>query len=100
MHRLTSELDAEKVRVETALAATTPAPSQYEEYVMRKTLDAIARMLQAPGESETDWRLRVNTIIQQAPAGFWSTSFWASVSAAIAADTAIGPRGGVGRGES
>lgn len=99
MHRLTAELDAEKTRLE-ALLVVVPAPADYEVYLTKKTLAIVARMRQAPGESEIDWRLRVNTIAQEAPAGQWATEFWASINAAIAADTSIGARGGVGRGAS
>lgn len=97
--RVNSELDAEQARVDAALAATTPAPSLYEAYVLRRTLDTIAKMRIAVGETEADHILRLNTLIQTAPAGFWSTSFWSGISSAIAADTSNGPRGGVGRGD-
>lgn len=97
--RVNAELDAEKSRVEAAMSST-PAPSSYEKYVMQKTLDQIAKMRIAPSETEGDHILRLNTIIQQAPPGFWSTSLWSALSAAIAADTAVGPRGGVGRGDA
>jgi hypothetical protein len=97
--RVTAELDAEATRINTALGAT-PAPSAYEQYMMRRTLDIVVKMRIASGETETDHILRLNTIIQQSPAGYWSTSFWAGIASAIAADTATGPRGGVGRGDS
>lgn len=98
--RINAELDAERTRIEDALAAISPAPSLYEQYVMRKSLDTIATMRIAVGETETDHVLRLNTIIQAAPPGLWSTSFWFNLSSAIAADTSVGPRGGVGRGQS
>lgn len=98
--RVNAELDAEQARVDAALAVTTPAPSAYEQYVLRRTADSIAKMRIAVGETDGDHVLRLNTIIQQAPSGYWSTSFWSAISAAIAADTSVGPRGGVGRGDS
>ena len=91
-------LDSEKVRLDSELAAT-PAPTLYGRYAINKTLSLVSRMRQGLAESDEDYVIRVNFETQAAPAGYWSTSFFFQLDAAIAADTAEGSRGGKGRSD-
>lgn len=95
---VTAVLDAEKTRLEALLASVAP-PTKYEQYSITKTLAAVSRMRQGSAESDTDYVLRLNLEAQTAIAGHWSTSFFAQLDASLAADTAIGSRGGRGRSE-
>lgn len=99
MAQVTTLLDTEAAGLTADLAAT-PAPSNYAQVVIRRTLDWIARMRQATGEASGDYRERLNLIAQQAPAGRWSTSFFAQLEAAIASDHADPVKGGNGRSAS
>lgn len=97
--RVTSILDAEKARLDALLAVTTPAPTSFEQYAIKKTLSAISLMKQQVGEGDVDYSLRVNLEAQRAVPGYWSAGFFAQLDAAIAADTSEGSRGGRGRAD-
>lgn len=92
--RIKIQLDAEQVRLDALLLETTPEPSNYEKYVIKKTLAIIGRMRQQTGESDADYTIRVNLACQDASAGNWSTTFFTQLEAAIASDTAEGAKGG------
>lgn len=96
--RVTAILDQEKTRID-GLLSVVPEPSNYVAYLMKKSLSHIARMRQQVGETDTDYAERINIEAQGASPGFWSTSFWANLDAAVAADTSEGSRGGRGRAD-
>lgn len=99
-HMTTALLDTTKTALDAELAATTPAPTNFDRVTIRRTLDWIARLRQVTGEADPDYALRINLVAQQAPAGKWPASFWAQLEASIASDHGQVIAGGLGRSKS
>lgn len=96
--RIVDILNTEEARL-NALLSATPAPSNYQAYMIRKTLSSIGLLKQQTGETDADYKLRCNVECQRAVPGNWSTSFFSQLDAAVAADTGEGSQGGRGRSD-
>lgn len=99
MAQVANLLDVEEARLNALLDVTTPPPTNYEKYAIKKTLAQIGLMRQQPGETDSDYALRINLEAQKASPGYWSTAFFAQLDAAVASDTSEGSRGGRGRSD-
>lgn len=96
--QITNRLDAEKARLEALLIAV-PAPTNYQTYIIKKSLAFISLMRQQSGELDADYAQRINIEAQKAVPGNWSSSFWSLMDSAVASDTAEGSQGGRGRAD-
>lgn len=97
MAQIENVLATEKTRL-SALLNAVPAPSNYVAYALRLTLAHIDEMEQKIGEAASDYEVRINRHCQAAKEGLWAHSFWNVLAAAVASDTADGPKAGIGRG--
>lgn len=99
MSHIVAVLDAEKARLDAVLAAV-PAPSPFTQAITARSLDIVQRMRQLAGESDADYRVRVNLMCQSPPAGNWATSFWEQAEAAVQAEHGTNIAGGLGRAKT